>query len=162
MIWRMSLGCGQGDLQHGTSLRPELFLFYHRNERIWFKQINANWSDEWVLDAVRVICSMVHCCGLKLNDAPYMCLEENTSMSAIKIVALTLKVCADFGLCVLHVCDIDKHICLMNDVLCQTLRWRLARMNYPFHCFNDWNPIGFNWIAVLRRWHMLVLLKESS
>ena len=53
---------------------------------------------------------MVHRCGLKPNDAPYMCLEENTSMSAIEIEALTLKVCADFGLCVLHVCDIDTHM----------------------------------------------------
>jgi len=91
------------------------FLFNHRNERFSFKQINANCSDEWVLDAVRVICSMVHCCGLKLNDAPYMCLEENTSMSAIKVVALTLKVCADFGLCVLHVCDIDTHTHMLDE-----------------------------------------------
>ena len=75
---------------------------------------------------------MVHRCGLKPNDAPYMCLEENTSMSAIKIEALTLKVWANFGLCVLHFCDIDKHICLMNDVLCQIVRWWLARMHYRF------------------------------
>ena len=149
-------------VRNTQSISLRKHFFYHRNERILFKQINANWSDEWVLDAVRVICSMVHRCGLKPNDAPYMCLEENTSMSAIKIEALTLKVCADFGLCVLHVCDIDKHICLMNDVLCQTLRWRLARMNYPFHCFNDWNLIGFNCIAVPRCWQMLVSLKEST
>ena len=75
----------------------------------WFKHINANCSDEWVLDGVRVICSIVHRYGLKPYDALYMCLEENTSMSAIKLEALTWKVCADFGLCVLHVCDIDKH-----------------------------------------------------
>ena len=50
----------------------------------------------------------------------------------------------------------------MNDVLCETLRWRLARMNYLCHCFIGWNPIGFNSIAVPCRWQMLVLLPDNN
>ena len=50
----------------------------------------------------------------------------------------------------------------MNGVLCETLQWRLARINYLCHFLNGWNPIGFNCIAVPCRWPMLVLLPDNN
>ena len=118
------------------SLRKD--VFYHRNERFSFKQINANCSDEWVLDGVRVICSIVHRYGPTDYDALDMCLEENISMSAIKLEALTWQVCVDFGLYVLHVCDIDKH----------TYAWCMT--SYVKLCNDGWHAwttcVIFQWL----------------
>ena len=65
------------------------FVSTNQRQLIWRMSFGCG---EWVS------CSMVDCCGLRPNDASYMCLEQK-NMSAITIEALTSRVYADFGLC---------------------------------------------------------------
>ena len=50
---------------------------------------------------------MVDCWGLRLNDAPYVCLEQKHHHVSNGMEALTLKMYADFGPCAFDNCGIS-------------------------------------------------------